>query len=798
MRWRCRPNDRRALLIVAVLGQGAVAQADTTAISAAWFAADPCPADAETPAPPLGQRALLRVHAHPGAEPEDQLLLRGDDALWRAPYEAWQRWTPLPPQTVETDADGQRWAVLRADDSIALRHDACTSELWIDANPQRVQRLDIDDGKPQSLSPTATGAYLNLDSRHGGLAGRHALSTLFDLGAFGSAVSGRSTIYLDRHIGRRLDSYWLIDDPDTLRRIRLGDAISRGSDWDTPVRYAGVQWGTEFALQPDRITFPLPSIAGSAALASTAQLYVNGIRQARPQPLEAGAFRFDSVPTLTGSGELSVTLRDALGREQTIRQPFYASPRLLAAGLREQVVEAGFLREDYASANDRYSRPLLAASLRQGLDDRRTLLLRASATEARQIGGGELATVVPTLGLFSLSAALSNGERGDGALISLGFERIADAFSVSLRRRMGSRHYADLGRAPGSLRVSDAARLSWRLNGSGTASVIYIAERSWPHSDSESESESDDRGSAGTRLAGLGWSQPFGRDLQIYASWLHALRGNGSDSLVIGLGSSFGHGSTAGLQLGRDDTRNSARATVQHAPDGPLGLAWRAGADAAERGLREAEAAWTTTRGSYALGYAGIDGRGAASIAAQTAFAFVDGRGYWSRPIRDSFAIVDTGGVAGVRVLRENQFVGRSDASGHLLLTDLQPFQRNRLAIDDRDLPIALGIAQGNLSVAPPAGAGIAVRFEVDQRVQLRLRLVDEQGRAIPAGAALWHGTEPLPLPLPVGYDGLVYGDLGDDPGSLIARWPGGSCVATLPASGDTLRCVSIQLQAAQ
>lgn len=788
MRWRCPPNERRALLIVAALGHGSVAQAGTTAASAAWFGADPCPADAAAVLPLAGHRALLRVHAHPGAAAEDQLLLRGDDALWRVPYDTWRQWTPLPPQTMETDADGQRWAVLRADDSIALRHDACTSELWIDANPQRVQRLSFDDWDQQQLSPTATGGYLNLDSRYGGLTGRHAWSNLIDLGGFGGAGSGRSTVYLDHRIHRRLDSYWLVDDPAQLRRIRLGDAVTRGADWDTPVRYAGIQWGTEFALQPDRITFPLPSITGSAALASTAQLYVNGVRQARPQPLDAGDFRFDSVPTLTGSGELSVTLRDALGREQTIRQPFYASPRLLAAGLREQVVEAGFLREDYAGADDRYTRPLLAASLRQGLDNRRTLLLRASATEARQVGGGELTSNVPALGLFSISAALSNGERGGGAVASVAFERIDAAFSLSLRHRMASRDYADLGRAPGSLRLSDAARLSWRLLGSGTASLLYIAEQPW--------ADADHGAGSGTRLAGLGWSQPFGRDLQAYASWLHALHGDGGNSLVLGLTAAFGHGSNAGLQLGQDDSRDRARATVQHAPEGPLGLSWRAAADAGERGLREAEAAWTTTLGRYALGYAGIDGHAGPSAAAETAFAWVDGHGYWSRPIRDSFAVVDTGGVADVRVLRENQFVGRSNASGHLLLTDLQPFQRNRLAIDDRDLPIALGIAQGSQSVAPPAGAGIAVRFAVDQRPLQRLRLVDEQGRAIPAGAALWLGAEPLPLP--VGYDGLVYGDLGHGRSRLSAQWPGGACVAALPAGGDTLRCLSSHRQAAR
>lgn len=784
MNWPCSGNDRRALLLgtTLLIADPAVASASDAGL---WFAADPCPADAAQIVALSSQRAVLAVRAHPDQPAEDTVLVRGEDQLWRAPYEAWTQWTPLPPRKIETDASGQRWAVLQPDDGLALRYDSCRSELWVDANPQRLQRTQFDRPNAAAITNASTGAYLNIDARYGGLAGRDSASGLFDLGGFTNGGAGRSGLYLDRQRLRRLDTHWLIDDPARALRLRLGDSITRSADWETALRFGGVQWGTEFALQPDRITFPLPSIAGSAALASTAQLYVNGVQQSQAQPLQPGAFRFESIPTLTGAGELSVTLRDALGREQTLSQPFYASPRLLAAGLQEQVVEAGLLRKDYTGPDDRYATPLLAGSLRRGINDQLTVLLRAGSTDQRQIAGGELDVFAAPFGIVTASVAASNSEAGAGTIATLGFERVDDRYSLSLRRRIASRDYADFGRSPGAIHFSDAARLSCRMPGGGTASAIYVSEQPWAHAP----------GTGSVRLAGFGWGQPLGARLQAYASWLHTLDGDHGNSVVIGLASAFGSPGagtgSAGLQYSNDSGRDGVRASIQQLPAGQLGWAWRGNADGRDDGLREAEAAWATTHGTFGAGYAGINGSSAPSAFAQTSLAWNDGHGYWARTIRDSFAVIDTGGISGIGVLRENQWAGRSDAHGRLLLTDLAPYQRNRLAIDERDLPIAVSLRDNSAVIAPPAESGVAVHFAVDRRTMQRLRLIDARGLPLPAGAQL--SLDGLALDLPVGYDGLVYLETANRPQSLHAQWPDGDCTATIDARSQrkALRCVA-------
>ncbi len=81
----------------------------------------------------------------------------------------------------------------------------------------------------------------------------------------------------------------------------------------------GACWfGTDFALQPYRITAPLPAFFGSATLPSDVELYVNGVRQYSGN-VPAGPFQLNTIPNISGAGNAQVVLTDAaLGRATTL------------------------------------------------------------------------------------------------------------------------------------------------------------------------------------------------------------------------------------------------------------------------------------------------------------------------------------------------------------------------------------------------------------------------------------------------------------------------------------------------
>ncbi|HEY6817369.1 MAG TPA: fimbrial biogenesis outer membrane usher protein, partial [Croceibacterium sp.] len=133
----------------------------------------------------------------------------------------------------------------------------------------------------------------------------------------------------------------------------VGDLVAEGGDLGAIYRLGGIQARRDFGRRADLITTALPIFNGTAAVPSTVDLYVNGIRyytgEAAPGP-----FQFRSLPNMGGGGTTTVVLTDALGRETVIEKPTFFSPRLLPQGMLDFSVEAGFPRLNYGSKSFDY------------------------------------------------------------------------------------------------------------------------------------------------------------------------------------------------------------------------------------------------------------------------------------------------------------------------------------------------------------------------------------------------------------------------------------------------------------
>jgi outer membrane usher protein len=151
--------------------------------------------------------------------------------------------------------------------------------------------------------------------------------------------------------------------------------------WSRAVRLGGGQLSSDFSLRPDLVTYPLPVIGASAAVPSTVNVLVNGIRQFS-EPAQPGPFAVRSLPVVTDAGEVSVAVLDALGRQVLVTLPFYVSTTLLKPGLASYSLEAGMARQDYSLITDGYAHWATNGALRYGLTDWLTMEGHIEATDS--------------------------------------------------------------------------------------------------------------------------------------------------------------------------------------------------------------------------------------------------------------------------------------------------------------------------------------------------------------------------------------------------------------------------------
>ena len=274
-----------------------------------------------------------------------------------------------------------------------------------------------------------------------------------------------------------LDAAWRWDDPQRLRTLIVGDAISAPGWWGNAVRFGGVQFSSNYALQPGYITYPLLAVSGMAAIPTAAELYANNVRIGS-QNVPAGPFTITNVPVVNGAGELQLVVTNALGQQQIITQPYYTTTQLLRAGLSEFSVSAGAARFNYGLQNFDYRDGLVSGLYRHGVSDRLTLEGRGEVSSDVRGAGVGATQVLGVIGVLEAGVAGSNTTLGTGERLLLGFERQTQRLSFGVRSTWASPQYREFGDDGIQIARSSSAHLNFALPGrAGTLSFLWSAQQ---------------------------------------------------------------------------------------------------------------------------------------------------------------------------------------------------------------------------------------------------------------------------------------------------------------------------------
>lgn len=747
----------------------------TSLVAITLLACASAPALSETPAESTSGEAWLAVSINAQPAGDVALFIRQPDGhllATAANLRSWRLQVPSKPAEVR---NGEPYFALDALPGLSYQIDDEQQLLKIDAPANLFDRvrLGASAAEYERAAAAPLGGFLNYDIVGTRTDGITALNGLIEASAFGSDSAGVMR-YLARNSGGRtdnirLESTWTRDKPEAIASFRLGDSITGASRWwGGAVRFGGVQWASNYATRPGLVTLPLPSVLGESAVPSTFDLYVNDALRSR-NSVPGGPFSVENIPVVTGEGQIRLVMRDALGREQTITEPYYASPRLLRAGLHDYSLDAGVIRENYGIHSNDYGRPLLVGTDRVGLTDTFTSEVHGELLREQQTVGVSGALLLSSFGVLSASAAGSRATQGHGYLVGLGFERSARQFGFGATAELSSDTFTRLGVLPDEPvpRLKSQLYATGAFGSFGSAGISRTQEdfRDGRKIEILSARDSINVGNLGYLSLTFLRVRTATSDTVVALSFTRSFSARTSASAAA---TSMAHGTDTELEI------------QKNLPTG-RGMGYRVAASAGLASTLDSTLSLRNDVGTYEFEVERQAGRNLTLASVSGGVAALAGHVFAGQRIESSFAVAHVGEERDVRVYRENQLIGRTDEHGYLLLPGLRPYDANVIRIEQADLPLDVPIDAMEVEAVPRFRSGMLLDFPVERPHGALLEIVLENGQPLPPGALVSKVGKPEQFPS--GLRGEVY-VTGLEPNNQIrAEWNGQRCELSLPYS---------------
>ncbi|WP_263262998.1 fimbria/pilus outer membrane usher protein [Pseudomonas sp. RIT-PI-S] len=567
---------------------------------------------------------------------------------------------------------------------------------------------------------------------------------------------------------QRLNTYAQRDLPAIRSNFTVGELFTQGEVFRS-MPLLGVQVASDMDMLPDVLQAYSPVIRGVAQSRAKVEVRRDGYLLYTTY-VSPGAFELDDL-SVSGSGELEVSVIEDDGQITTFTQPYSTLANLLRDGVWRYSAAVGRYDPAYSATQ----RPLVAqASVARGLPGNWTVYggaMGASFYHAGQLGlsrdfGAWGALAVDATQAATASDGIKAGSQGMSYAA-----RYGKAFGTGTQLRFAGYRYSTEGyrdfdeavaeRGSGWLRHgSRRSRLEGALyQNLGTRSSLSLSvsqEDYWGSSYQRKQVQA----TLSTVWQGIGanayMSQAFDERNRQYRQW--------GLSFNIPLGSTR---SSATFDVQRSGERLSQRASLAGYHE-DLRLSYRAAL--AQNGQQDRSgslsASWQGPATNLGVAVSRSDTYSSVSVNASGSLVLHPGGLIAAPQVSDTFAIVEVPGIENVRM---RNGAGRTNTDGYAIASSLRPYRANTVSLDTSDLGPDVLIENGTQQVIPRRGAVVKATFSGRKVVRVLLTARLPGGDNLAFGAELldkngdWVAT--------IGQGGQALLESNDQPQTLMARW---------------------------
>jgi outer membrane usher protein len=634
------------------------------------------------------------------------------------------------PSGTASTLDGEQYLSLRSMKGVDYVFNEETLSLVITANPAVLGKEIIDfqvEQKQKVYYPRDSSVFLNYGADY--QAGNGFSFTSFNLSnqvgvRLGDILFLSDSVFTkDRTQDRftRLQSSFIYDDRQTLRRLTVGDFFVSSGDLGGGLNLGGISFAKVYRMDPYYVYYPTLNLAGQVALPSEARIYLNGML-IRTEKISPGEFELKNLTPYGSAGSVDIVLRDSFGREQRLNYPFYfADQVLLKKGFHEYSYNLGFKREDYGTRSNRYSKLVFSAFHRYGFSDTLTMGFHADAKNNLYTLGPQLTFTAGLAGVFSLSLAGSTGKSSNSGVAGIATYTYQGLnFGARLSLAGYTRNYAVVSDTQTSEKTQYSAGcgLSYGDRLLGTLSLDFTTVRKYVGRNRDA--------------ATVSYTRNLTNRISLTGTYRRIREGGNANEFFVSLNYTPKPNLFVSASYEQKIDGKNAVVSVQKNPPVGEGLSYRA---SLKRSDFDTGTTWTVNpylqyNGRYGIYEGGFEGKTTEGeresqyrLSVAGALVYIGRTFGATRPVYDSFGLVKTGGLEGVKVLLNSQEVGTTDSSGKLFIPGLGSYSQNQVSIYDKDIPMDYYLSRVMKLVSPPLRSGSCIPFVIRKMQPISGRL---------------------------------------------------------------------------
>ncbi|QKM55344.1 Outer membrane usher protein HtrE [Burkholderia glumae] len=570
-------------------------------------------------------------------------------------------------------------------------------------------------------------------------------------------------------------------------QLTIGDSSTSGDVFDS-FDLRGIQIASDDRMLPDSVRFYAPVVRGVAE--TNARVTVRQNRTILTETsVPPGPFALSDLPATGYGGDLEVTIMESDGRQRSFRVPFASVPQLLRPGISRFSIATGMYRDQVLDIH-----PWVAqAVFQRGLSNLITAYAGAQFSEGYR--SGLLGIAFNTrIGAFALDLTMARVElpgRLDGGTgystrisyskvvpgartnLSIAAYRYSSSRFYSLRDAIDARHQMSGGERLYGYRAR--SRVQVNINQPlGSVSSLYISGSSQNYWGGNHGYDLDYQVGFSSTFRNIGYSlyaqrsrledarisTQVGLNLTIPLGRADSTRHRPFDYLTSSLTRSSGGNNT--MQLAASGNSSDAAQSLSYGID-----ASRVVNDGDRIVGIGGNATYRAPFGTYNVNASFGNQTRQAALTVDGAVVMHSGGITLSPPLGQAFALVEAKGAKGGRLV--NGLGARIDGNGYAVVTSLMPYRVNTVALDSRDVPLEVELANTSAEVVPRAESLVKVKIATKLGRPIFADVEDEQGKAMPMGTELFdHSGKSVGI---VGQGGLAYLRGLEGRGELRVRW---------------------------